>query len=158
MTSFIKCQYEECNNITTDYQKNYGAYCYKHNILTLCNPSRANFEYLASSYPRVKTPTRRPLSPTRISPENAYKETIKCMLCEKKKPHEFKMKCGNFICEDCIDCVKTMSCPACGENMEGPVITPKIRKMIEKRMFEKHLKEASNIFKIKEDDTEDLKL
>jgi hypothetical protein len=30
--------------------------------------------------------------------------------------------------------------------------------MIEKRMIEKNLKEASNIFKIKEDDTEDLKL
>jgi len=158
MSSFIKCQYEECNNITTDYKSIYGAYCYVHNKLTLCNPSFVNFEYLTVSYPRVKTPTRRPLSPTRINPENTYKETIKCMLCEKKKPHDFKMKCGHFICEDCIDCVKTMSCPACGENMEGPVITSKIRKMIEKRMFEKHLKEASNIFKIKEDDTEDLKL
>jgi hypothetical protein len=158
MTTFIKCQYKECNNITTDYNITYRAYCYKHNRLTLCNQSKANSIYLASSYPRVKTPTRRPLSPTRISPENAYKEIIKCMLCEKKKSVNDKMKCGHFICEDCIDCVKTMSCPACGENMEGPIINPKIKKMIEKRMFEKHLKEASNIFKINEDSDSELKL
>ena len=158
MTSFIKCQYEDCNNITTDYQSNYGVYCYKHNRMTLCNPSVANIIYLSSSYPRVKTPTRRPLSPKNIDSEKSYNQSINCMLCEITKPINNKMKCGHFICKDCIDCVKTMNCPSCGENMEGPIITPKIKKMIEKRMFEKHLKEASNIFKIKEDDTEELKL
>jgi hypothetical protein len=157
MSSFIKCQYEECNNITTDYQSEYGAYCYKHNQLTLCNPSRANFEYLASSYPRVKTPTRRPLSPKNIDSEKAINQTINCMLCEITKPINNKMKCGHFICKDCIECMKSMKCPACGKNMEGPIIKPEIKKMIEKRMFENNLKEVSNIYKIKED-TEELEL
>ena len=157
MIVFIKCQYEDCNNITTDYQADYGVYCYKHNQYTLCNPSRVNFEYLASTYPRVRTPIRKPLSPKNIDSEKAYSQTIDCMLCEITKPLNNKMKCGHFICKDCIDCVKSIRCPACKEDMEGPIITPKIKKMIEKRMYEKNLKKASNIFKIKEDE-EELKL
>ena len=150
MSSFIKCQYSECNNITTDYQSSYGAYCYKHTNLTLCNPSLANFLYLTTSYPRVKTPIRRPLSPKNIDSEKTG-QNINCMLCEITKPINNKMKCGHFICKDCIDCMKSMKCPACGENMEGPIIKPEIKKMIEKRNIENSLKEVSKIYKIKED-------
>jgi hypothetical protein len=155
MTSFIKCQYEDCNNITTDYEIQYGAYCFKHSKYTLCNPSIANKIYLATPYPRVKTPIRKPLSPKKIS-EPVYQK-IKCMLCETYEPYDRKMKCGHFICEDCITSLKTLHCPICKEYMEGPVLKPQIKKMIEKRMIEKHLKEASNIFKINED-TEELRL
>jgi hypothetical protein len=156
MSSFIKCQYDECNNITTDYQSSYGVYCYKHNRLTLCNPSVANFLYLATSYPRVKTPIRKPLSPKNIDSEKTG-QTINCMLCEITKPINNKMKCGHFICKDCIDCMKSMKCPSCGETMEGPVIKPEIKKMIEKRNIENSLKELSKIYKIKED-IDDLEL
>lgn len=159
MSVFIKCQHEECNNITTDYQAQagYGAYCYKHNQFTLCNPSKANFIYLASSYPRVKTPIRQPLSPKNIRPEETYNHTINCMLCEITKPANNKMKCGHFICKDCIDCVKSLRCPACKEVMNGPVLKPEIKKMIEKRMSDNILKKVSNIYKIKED-IDDLEL
>lgn len=153
MSNFIKCQYEECNNITTDYQMKagYGVYCYKHNRMTLCNPSIVNFLYLATSYPRVKTPIRKPLSPKNIDFEKASSSTINCMLCEITKPISNKMKCGHFICKDCIQNVKTMKCPACGEIMEGPILKPEIKKMIEKRNIENSLKEVSKIYKIKED-------
>ena len=107
--------------------------------------------YLATSYPRVKTPTRRPLSPKNIESKKESSTTINCMLCEITKPINNKMKCGHFICKDCIECMKSMKCPACGEIMEGPVLKPEIKKMIEKRNIENNLKEVSNIYKIKED-------
>ena len=156
MTSFIKCQYEYCNNITTDFKKEYGAYCFKHSKLTLCNPSIANKIYLATPYPRVKTPVKKPLSPIK-SKEPLYQK-IKCMLCETEESQNFKMKCGHFICEDCIISLKTLHCPSCKELMEGPVINPKIKKMIEKRINENILKEAINIYKIKDNTNEELEL
>jgi hypothetical protein len=156
MTSFIKCNYEDCNNITTDYQIYYGAYCFKHSKLTYCNASLGNKIYLASSYPRVKTPVRRPLSPKRVSNESA--ENIKCMLCDTSKSHEYKMKCGHFICEECISSLKTLRCPCCKENMTGPVLTPQIKKMIEQKISENNLKEASQIYKINDNTNEDLEL
>jgi late competence protein required for DNA uptake (superfamily II DNA/RNA helicase) len=156
MTSFIKCQYEYCNNITTDYKIDYGAYCFKHNRLTLCNPSIANKIYLATPYPRVKTPIRKPLSPKKIT-EPVYQK-IKCMLCETEEPQDYKMKCGHFVCEDCITSFKTLRCPSCKEIMEGPVMNPKIKKMIEKRINESILKKEATIYKIKDNTNEELEL
>ena len=132
MSEFIKCFYDSCNNITTKFDEEYGAYCYKHVSMVICKESKPIKEAKIKSPKRVKTKTKRPSSPSKYKPL----QTIKCMLCEKKIDMVSKLDCGHAICESCLENIRTNKCPACGEILEGPLIKENIKKMISKKMYE----------------------
>ena len=139
MSEFIKCQFEECNNVTTDYEESYGAYCFKHSKFTICQESKPIKEKKIKSPKRVKTPTRRTRSPKKYKPI----ETIKCLLCERKIDTVLALKCGHCVCDNCINFIRTDKCPACGMMLEGPLINENIKKLITQKMYEDILKQEN---------------
>lgn len=132
MSKFIKCFYDGCNNVTTNYEEAYGAYCYKHTSNVVCKESKPIKEAKIKSPKRVKMTSKRPASPSKYKPL----QTIKCLLSEKKIDIALKLKCGHAICKGCLEHIRTDKCPACGEILEGPLITENIKKMITKKMYD----------------------
>lgn len=132
MSKFIKCFYDKCNNVTSDFEEEYGAYCYKHISNVICKESKPIKEAKLKSPKRVKLESKRPASPSKYKPL----QTIKCLLCEKKIDVVLKLECNHAICKSCLENIRTDKCPACQEILEGPIVTENIKKMIKKKMYE----------------------
>lgn len=146
-----KCSAESCLNLTVKSYERYGTYCFKHSYLTY-DPKTIKTEVVNNSTllsesvelnsgeinnpptilqvnPEenlVVKPIRRAPLPSR--PSRVYREyhhdSIKCGTCDNVSDINNKMKCGHFVCDDCLDIVRSMECPCCSYEMEGPLLTP----------------------------------
>lgn len=160
--SFTSCMVKECPNLTTNDFSEYGTYCFKHSNLT--NSPLSNKEVLfntklkpitislgklnrpfesvhiySSSKPerRVKSSERKipiVLDSHRILKMNY--ETINCCVCENKDVITNKMKCGHLLCSECLDHVRSLDCPLCEQEMEGPLLTNNVLDEIELKYME----------------------
>jgi len=59
-----------------------------------------------------------------------------CCKCEDVFNMNIRMKCGHFVCSDCLDMVTKIECPVCNTIMEGPLITEELINDIDKRSLE----------------------
>jgi len=160
MCSLTKCDKEDCNNLTWDSYNEYGAYCFLHSSLTHhpralvvrnknINPLESKVLMLSSKneFVNIKTKERKVLSAVRRAPVPASigtKQTVapktynilECCICSDVFDMDARMKCGHFVCSDCIDGIVGMACPVCNHTMTGPLFSDEIVKDIERRSYE----------------------
>ncbi len=69
-------------------------------------------------------------------PKYGEYDTITCCVCDTLYEDRNKMKCGHLVCETCLDYLRSVDCPACGQLMVGNFITPEILAELNKRQKE----------------------
>jgi len=144
----VKCMKEDCKNMTNGKYKEYGTYCFLHSYLTHSPKSKIvskskilasqiailnqnsnkdpvflNIEYTEK---KVKMKDRElPLPSIKKKKFHEYSyNTIRCCICDTMCDINDKMECNHIVCDDCLDLVRSMDCPCCGEVMKGNLLTP----------------------------------
>jgi hypothetical protein len=137
-----KCMASECGNLTTKSFPQYGTFCFQHSYMTkepnarkseavkpvlsevaLINDKNAEFYTLNPKEKHISANIRRAPLPS-VKLKLSEFEKINCCLCNSTCYLNDKMKCGHIVCDDCLDVVRTMDCPCCGNMMEGNLLTP----------------------------------
>jgi len=107
MSQYVKCEEESCNNLTSNYESIYGAFCFLHSKNTKCNKSK-NFEIVKYKLPeKVELLSQRPKSPKKYK----LSSRIKCINCDIEKSATSKMECNHLVCKECLDKVRSDKCP-----------------------------------------------
>ena len=156
--NLVKCDKENCNNITTNGYSEYGTYCFAHAALThkprligkqkreypLLTPSimiyqeDVKFVSIKSKRSNVKSMVRKaPLPKTTQgkSVETEFKP-LECAYCNELGPEKYRMKCSHFICSDCLTLIRTSLCPICQEPIEGVLVSKEVLSDIIEREYE----------------------
>lgn len=89
---------------------------------------------------KIRTPSpKRSKLPELNSDEGivSFLPKIECGICLKPYDQNKIMKCGHFICPECLEgIVRSPYCYFCDELMEGPFITPEVIQILEDRYKE----------------------
>ena len=160
MCSIVKCDKEDCSNLTWDSYNEYGAYCFFHSSLTHrpralvirnkdINPLKSKILMMNTKddFVNIKTKEKKIMSAVRRAPIpsslDSKKTTVpktynilECCICSDVFDMDARMKCGHFVCSDCLDGVVGMACPVCNQEMSGYLISEEVVKDIERRTFE----------------------
>lgn len=143
----VKCDKEKCHNITTAEISEYGNYCFAHSALThkpralirqereapLLTPSMMVFNS-ENKFISVKSKQRLVNSAVRKAPLPRKTEAVsklqynilECAYCSELGPEKYRMKCGHYICSDCLSMIRTSLCPVCEEPIEGSLVSEEI--------------------------------
>jgi hypothetical protein len=156
--NLVKCDKENCHNITTNGYSEYGSYCFAHAALThkprllgkqkreypLLSPSimvyGKNVEFLSMKSKRstIKSLVRKaplPKITQDMNTETEYKP-LECAYCDELGPEKYRMKCSHYICSDCLSLIRTSLCPICNEPIEGTLVSTEILSDIVEREYE----------------------
>lgn len=160
MCSLAKCDKEDCNNLTWDSYNEYGAYCFLHSSFTHrpraltkreknINPLESKILMMSNKdeFIKISTKERKVLSAVRRAPiptsREAYDmmvsrtyDVLECCVCKDVFNMDARMKCGHFVCSDCIDGLVSLSCPVCNQVMSGTMISDEVISDIERRSKE----------------------
>lgn len=145
--NLVKCDKENCHNITTSNIDEYGTYCFAHSAMThkprilikrereipVLSPSLMvfnstnKFVSIKSSRVLVKSAIRKVPMPSKIDivGENKY-DFVQCGYCGELGPVKYRMKCGHYICSDCLSMIRTSLCPICEQFIEGELVSEEI--------------------------------
>lgn len=158
MCSLIKCDAKKCSNLTVDTYSEYGCYCFIHSAMThkprtldlkedsfnimsshvLMTNTKNEFISISSKNKSIKSMIRKAPLP-KINTKNSSIESTNnliCCKCDDVFNINARMKCGHFICSDCLDMVIKIECPVCDSVMEGPMVTEELINEIDKRNLE----------------------
>lgn len=156
--NLVKCDKENCHNITTNRYSEYGSYCFAHSALThkprilnrqkreypLLTPSimvyegDVKFVSIKSKKSTVKSMVRKaplPKITQGYSVESEFKP-LECAYCDELGPEKYRMKCSHYICSDCLSLIRTSLCPICKETIEGALVSEEIMADIIEREYE----------------------
>jgi hypothetical protein len=141
---YTLCMYKDCNNLTTDSLSEYGTYCFQHSQYTkepvkFKNESIRPLSSVTISLGSMNKPFESSVIYSSSKPERKVKSMTKkipflvdkndkmeCCICDDEMNVENKMSCGHLVCDDCLDHIRTMKCPICKENMNGPLLTNEV--------------------------------
>jgi hypothetical protein len=144
--NLVKCDKEQCHNITTANISEYGTYCFAHSAMTykprilnkrereapVLSPSLMVFNAdkfisIKSSKKLVKSTIRKVpmLSKIDATAENIY-DFLECGYCSELGPTKYSMKCGHYICSDCLSMIRTSLCPICEQFINGELVSEEI--------------------------------
>ena len=143
----VKCDKENCHNITTSEISEYGNYCFAHSALThkprilirrereapILTPSMmvfnadTKFVSLKTKKRLVNSAVRKAPLPQKITTEsNLNFNVLECCYCRELGPDKYRMKCSHYICSDCLSLIRISLCPVCEEPIEGTLVSEKI--------------------------------
>jgi hypothetical protein len=143
----VKCDKEDCHNITTAQVPQYGTFCFAHSTMTykprvlikkerelpVLSPSlmvfnsESKFVALKSSKRMVKSSIRKIPQPIKLEKilDSKY-DIIPCGYCEDFGSIKYTMKCGHYICSDCLSLIRISLCPICEQFIEGELVSEEI--------------------------------
>jgi hypothetical protein len=75
----------------------------------------------------VKSSIRKIPPPVKIDKIEGNKyDFMECGYCSELGPTKFSMKCGHYICSDCLSLIRSSLCPVCEQFIEGELVSEEI--------------------------------
>jgi hypothetical protein len=156
--NLVKCDKENCHNITTNIHSEYGSYCFAHIAFThkprildrkqreypLLTPSimvyQSDVKFISIKSKRsvIKSMVRKVPLPKIFQGKTAETEykPLECAYCDELGPEKYRLRCSHYICSECLTLIRTSLCPICQESIEGTLVSDEILSDIIEREYE----------------------